>query len=96
MWLQRYAEPSVTTDEYEQGTYVYFDYNIMHDDMQVCLPALPKDLLSHRSTAGPAGVIADEFGLAVLLPEPCAKCPNKCLQVQLHVQWGLAGGECGA
>ena len=34
-WFQRYAEPSVTTDEYEQGTYVYFDYNIMHDDMQV-------------------------------------------------------------
>lgn len=33
-WFQRYAEPSVTTDEYEQGTYVYFDYNIMHDDLQ--------------------------------------------------------------
>ncbi|KAI8473036.1 MAG: not-complex component [Monoraphidium minutum] len=33
-WFQRYAEPSVTNDEYEQGTYVYFDFNIMHDDLQ--------------------------------------------------------------
>jgi hypothetical protein len=33
-WFQRYAEPAVTTDEYEQGTYVYFDYNIVHDDLQ--------------------------------------------------------------
>lgn len=33
-WFQRYAEPSVTTEEFEQGTYVYFDYNIMHDDLQ--------------------------------------------------------------
>lgn len=33
-WFQRYAEPSVTNDEYEQGTYVYFDYNIVHDDLQ--------------------------------------------------------------
>lgn len=33
-WFQRYAEPNVTTEEYEQGTYVYFDYNIMHDDLQ--------------------------------------------------------------
>ena len=24
----------MTTEEYEQGTYVYFDYNIMHDDLQ--------------------------------------------------------------
>lgn len=23
---QRHEEPKVTTDEYEQGTYVYFDY----------------------------------------------------------------------
>ena len=25
----------MTSDEYEQGAYVYFDYNIVHDDMQV-------------------------------------------------------------
>jgi CCR4-NOT transcription complex subunit 3 len=25
-WFQRAEEPKVTTDEYEQGTYVYFDY----------------------------------------------------------------------
>ena len=25
-WFQRHEEPTVTTDEYEQGTYVYFDY----------------------------------------------------------------------
>ncbi len=31
---QRYAEPTVTTEEYEQGTYVYFDFNIVHDDLQ--------------------------------------------------------------
>lgn len=24
--LQRHEEPKITTDEYEQGTYVYFDY----------------------------------------------------------------------
>lgn len=25
-WFQRHDQPKVTTDEYEQGTYVYFDY----------------------------------------------------------------------
>eukprot|EP00984_Skeletonema_dohrnii_P012664 scaffold5166_cov102-Skeletonema_dohrnii-CCMP3373.AAC.4 len=25
-WFQRHEEPTVTTDEYEQGTYIYFDY----------------------------------------------------------------------
>ncbi|KAJ2078630.1 general negative regulator of transcription subunit 5, partial [Coemansia sp. S100] len=25
-WFQRYEEPSDITDDYEQGTYVYFDY----------------------------------------------------------------------
>eukprot|EP00591_Stephanopyxis_turris_P001934 CAMPEP_0195522614 /NCGR_PEP_ID=MMETSP0794_2-20130614/20939_1 /TAXON_ID=515487 /ORGANISM="Stephanopyxis turris, Strain CCMP 815" /LENGTH=700 /DNA_ID=CAMNT_0040652411 /DNA_START=27 /DNA_END=2129 /DNA_ORIENTATION=+ len=25
-WFQRHEEPKVTTDEYEQGTYVYFDF----------------------------------------------------------------------
>lgn len=33
-WFQRHEEPSDATDEYEKGTYVYFDYNIMHDDSQ--------------------------------------------------------------
>ncbi|RNA28537.1 CCR4-NOT transcription complex subunit 3-like isoform X1 [Brachionus plicatilis] len=27
MWFQRYEEPKVITDEYEMGTYVYFDYS---------------------------------------------------------------------
>ena len=25
-WFQRHEEPKVTADDYEQGTYVYFDY----------------------------------------------------------------------
>ncbi len=25
-WFQRHVEPKLTTDEYEEGTYVYFDY----------------------------------------------------------------------
>jgi CCR4-NOT transcription complex subunit 3 len=25
-WFQRHEEPKITTEEYEQGTYVYFDY----------------------------------------------------------------------
>ena len=25
-WFQRHEEPKITTDEYEQGTYVYFDH----------------------------------------------------------------------
>ncbi|EIE20296.1 hypothetical protein COCSUDRAFT_58005 [Coccomyxa subellipsoidea C-169] len=34
-WFQRHEEPKTATEEYEQGTYVYFDYNIVHDDQQV-------------------------------------------------------------
>ena len=34
MFTQRHEEPKFANEEYEQGTYVYFDYNIMHDDMQ--------------------------------------------------------------
>ncbi|GFU05109.1 CCR4-NOT transcription complex subunit 3 [Trichonephila clavipes] len=26
MWFQRHEEPKTITDEYEQGTYIYFDY----------------------------------------------------------------------
>ncbi|XP_043691353.1 CCR4-NOT transcription complex subunit 3 isoform X2 [Telopea speciosissima] len=33
-WFQRHEEPKVTTDEYEQGTYVYFDFHIANDDLQ--------------------------------------------------------------
>lgn len=33
-WFQRHEEPNVTTDEYEQGTYVYFDYHSGNDEMQ--------------------------------------------------------------
>lgn len=33
-WFQRHEEPTTITDDFEQGTYVYFDYNIMHDDLQ--------------------------------------------------------------
>ena len=25
-WFQRHEEPKVTSDDYEEGTYVYFDY----------------------------------------------------------------------
>ncbi|KAK9290752.1 hypothetical protein L1049_008928 [Liquidambar formosana] len=33
-WFQRHEEPKVATDEYEQGTYVYFDFHIANDDSQ--------------------------------------------------------------
>ncbi|XP_058205456.1 uncharacterized protein LOC131319286 isoform X1 [Rhododendron vialii] len=33
-WFQRHEEPKVTTDEYEQGIYVYFDYHINNGDTQ--------------------------------------------------------------
>lgn len=26
MWFQRHEEPKTITDEFEQGTYIYFDY----------------------------------------------------------------------
>ncbi|KAJ7534355.1 hypothetical protein O6H91_13G090700 [Diphasiastrum complanatum] len=35
-WFQRHEEPKVTTDEYEQGTYVYFDYNMIDDKHGWC------------------------------------------------------------
>lgn len=31
---QRHEEPKQATDEYEIGTYVYFDFNIVHDGTQ--------------------------------------------------------------
>ncbi|PIA59891.1 hypothetical protein AQUCO_00400630v1 [Aquilegia coerulea] len=33
-WFQRHEEPKVTTDEFEQGTYVYFDFHTANDDLQ--------------------------------------------------------------
>ncbi|KAK9155042.1 hypothetical protein Sjap_002522 [Stephania japonica] len=34
-WFQRHEEPKLTTDEYEQGTYVYFDFHCAaNDDVQ--------------------------------------------------------------
>jgi CCR4-NOT transcription complex subunit 3 len=33
-WFQRYAEPTMTSEREERGSYVYFDYNILHDDLQ--------------------------------------------------------------
>ncbi|KAI4341166.1 hypothetical protein MLD38_025924 [Melastoma candidum] len=33
-WFQRHEEPKVATDEYEQGTYVYFDFNMTNDELQ--------------------------------------------------------------
>ncbi|XP_065852081.1 uncharacterized protein [Euphorbia lathyris] len=33
-WFQRHEEPKIATDEYEQGTYVYFDFHIANDDLQ--------------------------------------------------------------
>ncbi|XP_024023495.1 CCR4-NOT transcription complex subunit 3 isoform X1 [Morus notabilis] len=34
-WFQRHEEPKVATDEYEQGTYVYFDFHVANDDLGV-------------------------------------------------------------
>ncbi|KAG1331418.1 general negative regulator of transcription subunit 3 [Cocos nucifera] len=33
-WFQRHEEPKVTNDEYEWGTYVYFDFHIADDGSQ--------------------------------------------------------------
>jgi hypothetical protein len=33
-WFQRHEEPKIKTDEYEMGTYVYFDFHIAHDNFQ--------------------------------------------------------------
>ncbi|XP_017439555.1 uncharacterized protein LOC108345481 isoform X3 [Vigna angularis] len=33
-WFQRHKMPKVATDEYEHGTYVYFDFRIANDDKQ--------------------------------------------------------------
>lgn len=33
-WFQRHEEPNITNDEYEKGTYVYFDFHIADDGPQ--------------------------------------------------------------
>lgn len=33
-WFQRHEEPKVTTEEFEKGTYVYFDFHITDDNQQ--------------------------------------------------------------
>ncbi|XP_039021825.1 general negative regulator of transcription subunit 3-like isoform X2 [Hibiscus syriacus] len=33
-WFQRHEEPKIAMDEFEQGTYVYFDFHIANDDHQ--------------------------------------------------------------
>ncbi|XP_076927934.1 general negative regulator of transcription subunit 3-like isoform X1 [Bidens hawaiensis] len=33
-WFQRHEEPKFATDDFEQGTYVYFDFHIGNDEMQ--------------------------------------------------------------
>ncbi|XP_010524972.1 PREDICTED: general negative regulator of transcription subunit 3-like isoform X2 [Tarenaya hassleriana] len=33
-WFQRHEEPKIATDEYEQGTYVYFDFHSSKDETQ--------------------------------------------------------------
>lgn len=37
-WFQRHEEPKVATDEYEQGTYVYFDFHVANDDLRTGQP----------------------------------------------------------
>lgn len=37
-WFQRHDEPKVATDEYEQGTYVYFDFHVANDDLRTGQP----------------------------------------------------------
>ncbi|KAM0002675.1 putative CCR4-Not complex component, Not domain, CCR4-NOT complex subunit/5 domain superfamily [Helianthus debilis subsp. tardiflorus] len=35
-WFQRHEEPKVATDDYELGTYVYFDFHMGNEEMQQC------------------------------------------------------------
>ncbi|CAM8920223.1 unnamed protein product [Rhodiola kirilowii] len=32
-WFQRHEEPKLATDEFEQGTYIYFDFHIADDNL---------------------------------------------------------------
>jgi hypothetical protein len=64
---QRHEEPKEATDEHEKGTYVYFDYNIMHDDSQVPDPA--EDIPGHASSlhARSACLISDAASVSLLM-----------------------------
>ncbi|KAH9621284.1 hypothetical protein KSS87_014278 [Heliosperma pusillum] len=31
-WFQRHEEPKITTDDFEKGTYVYFDFHVANED----------------------------------------------------------------
>ena len=49
-WFQRHEEPKVTTEDYEQGTYVYFDYDKEWDKQIRCqtpLPPVPHTTVPH-------------------------------------------------
>ncbi|XP_066372082.1 uncharacterized protein [Miscanthus floridulus] len=35
-WFQRHVEPQVTTDEFERGSYVYFDFHVTEDGSGWC------------------------------------------------------------
>ncbi|KAG2485337.1 hypothetical protein HYH03_015919 [Edaphochlamys debaryana] len=63
-WFQRFTEPSITSEEYEQGTYVYFDYNIVHDDMQTGWCYRRKENFTFRYDA-----LEDELRVANLTPQ---------------------------
>ncbi|GLC40209.1 hypothetical protein PLESTB_000675400 [Pleodorina starrii] len=63
-WFQRFTEPAVTSEEYEQGAYVYFDYNIVHDDMQTGWCYRRKENFTFRYDA-----LEDELRVANLTPQ---------------------------
>lgn len=33
-WFQRHEEPKIANDDFEQGTYVYFDFHLGNDEIQ--------------------------------------------------------------
>ena len=39
-WFQRHEEPKIATEEYEEGTYVYFDYESGNRNL-ICFFPLP-------------------------------------------------------
>ncbi|GLI70979.1 hypothetical protein VaNZ11_016083 [Volvox africanus] len=63
-WFQRFTEPAVTSEEFEQGAYVYFDYNIVHDDMQTGWCYRRKENFTFRYDA-----LEDELRVANLTPQ---------------------------
>lgn len=45
-WFQRHEEPKLATDDYEQGTYVYFDFHISDESQHGWFASLTLFLLS--------------------------------------------------